>query len=78
MSTGYKVVDEVIVGGEEQVASDWQTIRATFRNFAELPSKRGEMTESPVLECHGFKWALELYPGGSTNSHEDKAQLLRP
>ena len=72
MSAGHKVVDEVFVGGSEQIRSEWQTIRATFRNFAQLPSKRGDMTESLVLECHGLKWTIQLFPGGDTNSKEDE------
>ena len=63
MSSGYEVVDETIVGGNEQVPSEWKTIRATFRNFAELPSERGDKTESSILECHGLEWTIQLYPG---------------
>ena len=71
MSRRHEVVDEVHVGGREQVPSEWKTIRAVFHNFAELPSKRGDMTQSPVLECHGFKWTVGIYPGGSRKSSEE-------
>ena len=67
MSTNYEVVDEVHVGGQEQVPSEWMTIRAVFHNFASLPSKLGDITKSPVLECHGLEWKVQLYPGGSLN-----------
>ena len=71
MSTGYKVVDEVTVGDDEQVMSEWQTIRATFRDFATLPSERGVRTDSPVLKCHGLEWQIIIYPGGHNTSRAD-------
>ena len=76
MSSGHNVVDEAFVGGSEQIRSEWQTIRVTFRNFAALPSKRGDaVTDSPVLECHGLKWRIDLYPGGHANSSEEDVFL---
>ena len=71
MSSGYKIVDEGHVGGQEQVASEWETIRAVFHNFAKLPSKRADRTDSPVLKCHGLEWQIMLFPGGSRLSEED-------
>ena len=71
MSSGYKVVDEEHVGGQEGVASEWETIRAVFHNFADLPSERDDHTESKVFKWHGLEWYIELYPGGSSNSSED-------
>ena len=71
MSSGYKVVNEVHVGGEEQVTSEWQTNRVVFHHFSDLPSKRGECTQSPVFECHGLKWTVDLYPGGNKNFSGD-------
>jgi len=71
MSSGYKVVDKGHVGGQEQVVSEWETIQVVFHDFAELSSKRGDSTWSPVLECHGLKWQIQLYPGGSSVSSEE-------
>jgi len=71
MSTGTKVVDEGHVGGREQFLSEWETIRVVFHNFSELSSKRGARTSSPVLECHGLKWKIQLYPGGHSKSSEE-------
>ena len=71
MSSRSKVVDEGHVGGREQVASEWETIRVVFHDFAKLPSKRGDRTFSPVLECHGLKWQIQLYPGGHSKSSEE-------
>ena len=76
MASGYEVVDEVRFGdqevSQEQVESEWKTIRAVFPNFADLPSERGVSTDSPNLKCHGFEWRIELFPGGhSTSSEED-------
>ena len=65
MSSGYEVVDEVHVGGHDQVESEWKTIRAVFHNFASLPSKKVDNIKSPVLECHGLKWTIQLFPGGA-------------
>ena len=75
MSTsGYEVVDEVSVGGK--VAwSEWKTVRAEFRNFAELPSARGVCTSSPVLKCHGLEWAIECYAGGNRKSSEEDVHI---
>ena len=64
MSSGYKVVNEVHVGGREQVPSEWVTNRVVFHNFAEVPAERGVGTSSPVFECHGLEWQIMLYPGG--------------
>ena len=75
MASRYEVTDEGHVGGQEQVESEWKTIRAVFHNFASLPSKRGDVTRSPVLECHGFKWKVVIIPGGDTNSKEDEVYL---
>ena len=74
MASGYEVVDEVRFGDQEGVASEWKTIRAVFPNFAELPSERGDQTDSPVLKCHGLKWTIEIFPGGvdSDKSEDDK------
>lgn len=72
MASGYEVVDEVRLGDQEAsqegVASEWKTIRAVFPNFAELPSERGDETHSPVLKCHGFKWTINIFPGGDRKS----------
>ena len=73
MSTGYEVVDVGHVGGHEQGPSEWKTIRAVFHDFASLPSERGAMTFSPVLECHGLKWKVLIYPGGHPASNGDEA-----
>ena len=72
MSSGYEVVDEVRFGDQEGFPSEWKTIRAVFPNFAELPSKRDDHTDSPVLKCHGMEWDIWLCPGGdSTSSNEE-------
>ena len=71
MSGGYEVVDEDHVGGREGVASEWKTIRAVFHNFANLPSKRNDCTESKVLKCHGSEWQIRLFPGGDRNSSKE-------
>ena len=67
MSSGFEVVDEGHVGGREQVSSEWKTIRATFHHF-----ERGDKTESPVLECHGLRWKVQVYPGGNIKSSEEE------
>ena len=64
MSGAYEIVDEVRVGGNEQVASEWKTIRAVFPYFAELPSEPDRRTDSPVLKCHGLEWRIELFSAG--------------
>ena len=74
MSSGYEVVSENNVG-EEGVASEWKTIRTTFRNFAGLSSKRGDRTKSPVHECHGLDWRIELFPGGDVISSEENEYI---
>lgn len=53
MSEGYEVVDEGHVGGQEQVPSEWKTIRAVFHNFASLSSKKGDKTYSPAWNATG-------------------------
>ena len=75
MSSGYEVVDEDHVGGRDQVASEWKTIRAVFHNFANLPSKRGDQTESKVLKCHGLEWQIQLYPGGHTKTRGEDVSI---
>ena len=62
MLEGYEVVDEGHVGGQEQVPSEWKTIRAVFHNFASLSSKKGDMTYSPALECHGVEVENSIIP----------------
>mmetsp|Transcript_29706 Transcript_29706/g.69703 ORF Transcript_29706/g.69703 Transcript_29706/m.69703 type:complete len:288 (-) Transcript_29706:515-1378(-) len=75
MSSGYEVVDKGHVGGQEQISSDWKTIQVVFHDFAELPSKRGDRTLSPVLKCHGLEWQIQLYPGGHSKSSEADAYI---
>lgn len=53
MLEGYEVVDEGHVGGQEQVPSEWKTIRAVFHNFASLSSKKGDKTYSPAWNATG-------------------------
>lgn len=66
----YEVVDAGHHGGgKDVIKTEWKTIRTTFHNFESLPAQRGEMVSSPTLECHGLKWRVEVYPGGSSNSN---------
>lgn len=68
---GYEIVDSGHhSGGKEVVKTEWKTIRTTFNNFASLPTERDKFVCSPDLSCHGLKWKLTLYPGGSRNSNE--------
>ena len=73
MASGYEVVDEGHVGDQGQFPSEWKTIRVVFHNFADLPSNRGDNTESPVLKCHGLEWQVRLYPGGDDSSSKNYA-----
>ena len=72
MATKYEVVDEGHSSGNGgKIRSEWKTIRAVFNNFESLPSKRGEVTKSPVLKCHGLDWQVKLNPGGNDESSKD-------
>ncbi|KAL7533349.1 hypothetical protein ACHAXR_008059 [Thalassiosira sp. AJA248-18] len=41
-----------------------------FHGFASLPTGEGEDVESPVFECFGRNWTLDLYPGGVEESDD--------
>jgi len=66
MASRYEVVDEDHVGGQNQVAAEWKTIRAVFHNFAKLSAKEGDITASQVLKCHALEWQIQVYPGGNS------------
>jgi speckle-type POZ protein len=61
--------------GKEQVLSEKHTIRFVFHDFATLPHERGKCTKSSSSLCHGYKWQLEVYPGGNSQSSEDTVHL---
>jgi hypothetical protein len=69
------------IGGEqvgvvrEQVLSETHTIRFVFHDFENLPHNRYESTKSSSVWCHGYQWRLELYPGGSHHSIEERVYL---
>ena len=39
-----------------------------FHDFANLTAVKDEMVESPEFNCAGYKWKLQLYPGGDVDS----------
>ena len=50
--------------GEERmpmVLSEPRTIRVVVHDFEQLP---GLCTTTPVLDCHGLKWTVQIYPKG--------------
>ena len=49
---------------EHLVPSPWEKLRFVFHNFANLPHDSNAGVASDELDCHGYKWSLELYPGG--------------
>ena len=68
MTSSSEIVDVGHVGGVEEVTSDWKGIWSVFHNFALLPSECGKFVSSPLLECHGLQWRVDLYPGGVLNA----------
>jgi hypothetical protein len=82
MSRG-KLIAVDHIGGEqqevvvrEQVLSEKHTIRFVFHDFEKLPHERElDTTTSSVVLCHGYKWKLELSPGGDYLSGEDEVYI---
>jgi hypothetical protein len=46
-----------------------------FHDFKSLTITKGEAVESPEFECAGYKWKLQLYPGGSDRSSDGYVAL---
>jgi len=61
--------------GEEVIESDWHAIRATFHNFENLPHERGKSVKSEIMECHGLKWQILVWPRGHVQSSRDEIFL---
>ena len=49
---------------EHLVPSPWKRLRFIFHNFKSLPHGDEASVISDELDCHGYRWRLELYPGG--------------
>lgn len=41
-----------------------ETVRFMIHNYSNLPYKIGRGTYSPEAIVHGYRWKLEIYPGG--------------
>lgn len=46
------------------------TIKATFRNFLQLPNERGVSVRSSLMKCHGEQWYFGVFPGGEEDSKD--------
>jgi len=66
----------VDVGTPPDGTSNWTTTVVRFHGFANLPTTRGDIVESPEFSCFGHQWGLDLYPGGSNNSSEGYAAVV--
>ena len=70
-----ELVDVGHVNGKDQYPSEWKRIRVVFHNFESLPAERGDSVKSPILECHGVKWQVKLFPGGGGKSSKEEAYI---
>eukprot|EP00542_Grammatophora_oceanica_P009515 CAMPEP_0194031694 /NCGR_PEP_ID=MMETSP0009_2-20130614/4802_1 /TAXON_ID=210454 /ORGANISM="Grammatophora oceanica, Strain CCMP 410" /LENGTH=387 /DNA_ID=CAMNT_0038671917 /DNA_START=83 /DNA_END=1249 /DNA_ORIENTATION=+ len=61
--------------GRKKILSEELTIRFDIHQFELLPSKRGLVTRSSNIECHGSSWSLIVCPGGAMESEEDEIHV---
>jgi len=54
----------------------WKEFQFNVHDFANLPTGRGEYTESPAFECNGNQWKLRVYPGGHHAAQEDYVSVF--
>lgn len=45
-----------------------ESIKIHYHDFANLPSRKGDIVKSAVFRCAGYDWTLDLYPGGTSTA----------
>jgi len=65
-------ISRVDVGTPPNDFEGWTTANVCFHGFADLTTTRGEGVISPEFSCFGHQWTLEIYPGGTSESHGDE------
>ena len=57
-----------------ELVAESRTAQLVFdiKSYSSLPSKQGDGTESLVMEGAGYKWKLEVCPGGAEDTRDRK------
>ena len=61
---------KVSVGCPPSCGEELKSFQFHFHDFANLSTTRDHYIVSPEFTCHGHQWALQVYPGGSSNATE--------
>ena len=61
--------DETSVFPEHLIPSPWKRLRFVFHDFALIPYDCAVSVASGEIDCHGYTWKLQLYPGGFGRAH---------
>mmetsp|Transcript_32717 Transcript_32717/g.69091 ORF Transcript_32717/g.69091 Transcript_32717/m.69091 type:complete len:237 (-) Transcript_32717:372-1082(-) len=48
----------------------WESRLVHFHHFESIPSEKGHSVSSPIFECCGTEWALDVYTRGEVSSKE--------
>lgn len=54
---------------------NWATAAVNFHGFADLPTTRDKLYQSPEFSCLGGRWYLDIYPGGSDHDNSDEGMM---
>lgn len=63
-----------VSAGNPTRLSETKEIECAFNNFQNLEDK-DKSVKSPIFECLGHEWSLEMYPWGSTKEAEEKEMV---
>mmetsp|Transcript_4010 Transcript_4010/g.8900 ORF Transcript_4010/g.8900 Transcript_4010/m.8900 type:complete len:481 (-) Transcript_4010:188-1630(-) len=63
--------NQTIDVGTPRHPTGFATATVKIHNFAQLPHKKGESTDSPSFSVHGLDWYLRIHPGGAASANGD-------
>jgi len=64
------------LGQSEGAFTEPRLLRFRLHGFEALPHEVGKGSFTPSIECFGYKWNLQVYPGGMKDEHEGKVSVL--
>jgi len=75
-SNGGGSATQTVDVGNPRHPTGWSETRIRFHNFAQLPHRKGDHTDSSPFTLHGLDWYLRIHPGGAASANGDNMVSL--